>query len=1507
MGAIDDLISGGSTVATPTTQTSGGSAIDNLLSGNQAPQNSQPQKFANPNVPTNKVASLPQFLGGGTYNINNQNNNLVNNTGHNTYGGEPSVKGFQRDDIMPVALGGSNQSKSNIQMQPADVAAKSDAIEKQYISAYKSGSMTLAQARSGVITDKYNLAHPQPSQDTWHNFISSIFSPSTYSGNNVKSALGIPEKTNGQTFKVGENLNPQDAQNAKAQMIREQMLGSQPTPQTPSNMDISGGVAGAARGLPRAIASLAMGNSGKTLQPVTMDNISRFILGDEPLKSVPQQAVDTENSLNQAGIKGKTATGLSVVGAAANTVLNLLPLLAPTELGAKTVVDNLATNSEKVILSPEQLQSIASRSLDHLTPEQQAVGERFQQVARQSAEQGKSLTLDARTSPTSITGKIAKALGGENKAPFATLSEGGSPIKTPDSVQNTSTTSAIDKLTGNTEKYANPQVSKNLALVADQRRSIVTSKPIIPAELKTMSASVASLNQSKNSLANNPIGTKPGAIDRAKAEIQSGNTPPVKVRTLEDGTKFIEDGRHHLEAASQLGIKNYPVEDVTSHYQMPETPKDTSMTPKLPAAPVKTAPETAITPKVDTSPLTQEAQKYKSADEFVKAIKANPEKIPTTPEYQKYTKEQDAFVKQEKSLYAQMKAMRDTYSGKTIKDVTPSEIDKYDNLQKELNKTLSQKTLSKSPEAVIKTHIGDKALESQLTDIWNKANKPELPTTPKDTSMTLNSGFNPGVDKFIAEDVKPAAQASVNAAKSVKGFVQKVGDSITNVFDRGASVQRTLGDKAYSDAIKAIHTPDAEAVTYDNNFGEAQKYFDKFSDSDLKNFNLTRGEASSDEAKALQATAKENLHPELKDPKINAAIKQASDYVLKLANDNGLNIKEFKDYFHGVYKSEPSKINSFLDNWFSTDKYTKEKVFPTPADAAAYGLELKHQNPITNIKAELQAVAKRVGLVHLKQNVENSEFATTQEKATPEQKKNWIAIPDPVFKNMLFHPSYAKLVRNLISTNKVSQSFGLKSLRQTARIFSTIKFYGSIFHQTNMLKAAISDAKGGAINPKGLVDFGKGFKSIDTKTPQYKEYVNLGGGHQYSLESEAQTQLHQGIDRLMRGNYLGGLVRGGLSIATEMGGYNHWLFDKFIPSIKFNSYQYKLGQLESKGLVTDAQKIGIIKENQNIYGEMNERLFGRSGTATSVMRLLFTAPGYGEGNFRMIGNVAAGKGWQGKAKAASFIFKSLLTTLIAATIATRIATGKWPQKPKTRNQVRDLFKIQTNAKDGNGDQIMVDLMSYDKDYWSVYGNAGTLQPGKIGTDLTNRVSGLFSTPAKIITDMASVLQGKTLVDYKNAPIFSKTDTVQQKFSKFWANEIGATAPISSGTFSQSKQKGNTNIVSIAQALTGFRPTTSEQVKEVKAARADYFSMQTDKKNKQVELNTLYKTNPQEAVKQAKEFNKLQMDKVKNILKLTGKDQTSISNKDWGSIGIINLNPKSKDTSQGTTVQSFLSP
>lgn len=65
-----------------------------------------------------EVKTLPVFLGGGAYNSVKGDPNKLINTGHTTYGGVDTKPGFERADIFPVSLGGVNNDKRNITLEP---------------------------------------------------------------------------------------------------------------------------------------------------------------------------------------------------------------------------------------------------------------------------------------------------------------------------------------------------------------------------------------------------------------------------------------------------------------------------------------------------------------------------------------------------------------------------------------------------------------------------------------------------------------------------------------------------------------------------------------------------------------------------------------------------------------------------------------------------------------------------------------------------------------------------------------------------------------------------------------------------------------------------------------------------------------------------------------------------------------------------------------------------------------------------------------------------------------------------------------------------------------------------------------------------------------------------------------------------------------------------------------------------------------------------------------------
>ena len=115
-----------------------------------------------------QTKTLSPSIGGGALNVVPGQPNKVVNTGHSTYGGETAEKGMQRDDIVPVGLGGSNSSKENIRMEKLATsnATETDPIEKQAINDYKSGKLSLGEARLKVLTAKQQQTglSPKPSE-----------------------------------------------------------------------------------------------------------------------------------------------------------------------------------------------------------------------------------------------------------------------------------------------------------------------------------------------------------------------------------------------------------------------------------------------------------------------------------------------------------------------------------------------------------------------------------------------------------------------------------------------------------------------------------------------------------------------------------------------------------------------------------------------------------------------------------------------------------------------------------------------------------------------------------------------------------------------------------------------------------------------------------------------------------------------------------------------------------------------------------------------------------------------------------------------------------------------------------------------------------------------------------------------------------------------------------------------------------------------------------------------
>ena len=97
--------------------------------------------------------------------------------------------------------------------------------------------------------------------------------------------------------------------------------------------------------------------------------------------------------------------------------------------------------------------------------------------------------------------------------------------------------------------------------------------------------------------------------------------------------------------------------------------------------------------------------------------------------------------------------------------------------------------------------------------------------------------------------------------------------------------------------------------------------------------------------------------------------------------------------------------------------------------------------------------------------------------------------------------------------------------------------------------------------------------------PDYLEYIGLGAGHNYSVESQGRKML----DKVMTDPHAPlawKVTRTPARLATALSRkLNDFVFEQYIPAVKYAKYRQEVMELEKKKgrEATDAEKIKIIK------------------------------------------------------------------------------------------------------------------------------------------------------------------------------------------------------------------------------------------------------------------------------------------------------------------------------------------
>lgn len=742
-----------------------------------------------------------------------------------------------------------------------------------------------------------------------------------------------------------------------------------------------------------------------------------------------------------------------------------------------------------------------------------------------------------------------------------------------------------------------------------------------------------------------------------------------------------------------------------------------------------------------------------------------------------------------------------------------------------------------------------------------------------------------GFERVVISEKTPKGQERLFP----KGFVEleilsKMHNFFMNTLQAEPSkvVERVYGKEPYAIIIKGIHRADVARLEFNEteienmavNVGEMAEMLGKYGKETLTNLMASRGKPVGVAAQAVQREALEALPKELF--AFRRVINKIADLNYKyLQSVVGKNVGYVQDYFYGIYKNN-EKVDRFLDYWKTTKRFIKRKHLPTVADAISYGLELRDPNPVHNLMAEHMAISRLEGMIFMRDELMRTgkgRYIDSKEEAP----SDWEMIKEPVLRNVRFPMEAARMIKNLISINKVTRQPIMNRWRQFNNAARTFKFALSMFHHLNIAKQSFVDTGAFKLYRKTSTrGFTMGFRKSDPrfKTPEYKEYVGHGGSHQYSLESQASLAMKDMVEKFNKaggilgkatrlsqtkaGRLAGKLIGAPINIPT---GYVSWLFQSFIPEIKYVKYLDRKLEMEKElgRKLKGHEIIDIIKEQQNFYGMMNERLFGRSGTATTILRFFFMAPGYSEGNQRT--SLKAILQWGFKdgftaSRSRANIINSLLVSGIAATIGTLIMTGKPPETPETREDIRDLFKIDTGKLDDKGRRVMVDLLTFDKDYWNLLGQTLIGRPDKALASTIKRLSGMTADSAKMIHDFAGVAMGKAIYDYKGDRIVEITDTFTQKMMKVMVYELKRLLPISTSVYARSRAREQTRVMSAITALAGYRTGLTEKDKREQNVLHRIWSLAGQQEELYYYLTSI--KNPREAVQR---YN----DKVNDIL------------------------------------------
>ena len=775
-------------------------------------------------------------------------------------------------------------------------------------------------------------------------------------------------------------------------------------------------------------------------------------------------------------------------------------------------------------------------------------------------------------------------------------------------------------------------------------------------------------------------------------------------------------------------------------------------------------------------------------------------------------------------------------------------------------------------------------VEQHIASLAGKTKKPSTKTGVKDLVAAITP-ISQEATKLTEESIGSIRKVLQKIKSPISKLGAKLGQMTNLETTKKLEMQKVWGKDLKARILEAIFHPEAEVElnffrkTFKRkidpkldrsikkaleDFKHAEEWFAKVPESVRLNVNRARGNPASiitEKGKEIQKLARESLTPE--QIRMSEAVQEVADYIFKSAQKINPDVNYVKSYFYGIFKN-PEAVKAIFENAANkktTLKMFQNKTIPTFADMEAMGLKLRDNNPITNLRSEFEALKYVEAMNDLSASMKaegHGIYIIKNTLASTEQLRDWKSIgngryTEPFFEGFLVHPDAAHVINSLIAKNKFSGGV-LSILRGANRSAQYVSFFAGVgFHWTTIFANALADQGfGGILRPiktaKTLFNTvaPRAFSAKEMADPIFQTFMRNGLLRRTTLEMEASSVFEKTIFS-PGGNMALKILRAPGRAATAVPRkLVKSMFEDMIPRMKYEKSREQYMKIMNRtGRVPTSYEIQeIIKETQNLYGEMNERLFGRSGTMTSLMRLFYLAPGYAEGNFRMIGKsiMQAEHGTRSR----SVVAHAWPNLMMQATVVRRGLEGEWPEFPTNLDELRDFVKIRTGIFDDKGKEVRIDLATFEKDVFETVIRPGfyaaTGETGKaadlIISELFNRSKNMTGPVGSYGVDLIAISQGKAIYDYKENRIIYVTDTRLQALGKLLHRAYDEITPISMSVYASGREKNLGALASFMVAVAGKRLTRSEPDMHVQKLAKHVWSLKDQQKQLYYELGKI---------------------------------------------------------------------